>query len=104
MNNKRKWTTEEDLILVQAVAANPHNITKVFKKVSSKINRTTAACSFRWYSVLSPTSNTSKTKVAFVSIGNNSMLVNRKTNYASKKDVKPISFNIWRKIKKFLGL
>lgn len=104
MNNKRRWTTEEDLILVQAITANPHNLTKVFKEVGNKLGRTTKACKLRWYHTLSPAKDTAKTKVSFVSIGKDNMLINRKTNYTSKQETRPISINIWRKIKKFLGL
>lgn len=43
-----KWTDEENKILVQAIAANPHNISDAIKEASKNLNRTYKACSQQW--------------------------------------------------------
>lgn len=44
MANGIKWTDEENKILVQAIAANPHNLSEAIKEASKKLNRTYKAC------------------------------------------------------------
>lgn len=45
METKKRWTTEEEEILVQAVAANPHNITEACRYAATKLeDRTSNAC------------------------------------------------------------
>ena len=39
-----KWTDEENKILVQAIAANPHNLSEAIRKASKNLNRTYKAC------------------------------------------------------------
>lgn len=46
---KKKWTPEEDVILVQAVSANPHNLSKCFIAVANKTGRTSKGVSQHWY-------------------------------------------------------
>lgn len=40
-----KWTDEENKILVQAIAANPHNLSEAIREASKNLNRTYKACS-----------------------------------------------------------
>ena len=46
---KRRWTKEEEEILVQAVKANPDNLQKVFREVAYVIERAAASVSSRYY-------------------------------------------------------
>lgn len=46
---KRRWTKEEEEILVQAVKANPNNLQKVFREVAYVIERAAASVSSRYY-------------------------------------------------------
>lgn len=48
----RKWTKEEEDILVQAVQANPHNLKQCFREVSKKIGRSESGITYHWYAVL----------------------------------------------------
>lgn len=57
MTTRRRWTEEEDKLLVQAITANPANIRKALMQVSKTLNRTYSACNFRWYRVVSLTQN-----------------------------------------------
>lgn len=73
-----KWTDEENKILVQAIAANPHNLSEAIRKASKNLNRTTKACKQHWYAALSPKNNPTKVGISFVSVGSNSIYKNRK--------------------------
>lgn len=46
---KRRWTKEEEEILVQAVKANPNNLQKVFREVAYVIERAASSVSSRYY-------------------------------------------------------
>ena len=47
MANNKKWTKEEEEILVQAIQANPHNISEALRTASATINRSFKALSKR---------------------------------------------------------
>ena len=97
-----KWTDEENKILVQAIAANPHNLSEAIRKASKNLNRTYKACSQHWYLALSPKNNPTKVGISFVSVGSNSVYKNRKNSGTAI--LKPEKSTLWSRIKKFLGL
>ena len=102
MANGIKWTDEENKILVQAIAANPHNLSEAIKEASKKLNRTYKACKQHWYAVLSPKNNPTKVGISFISIGSESIYKNRKNSGIAIS--KPEKSTLWSRIKKFLGL
>lgn len=67
-----KWTDEENKILVQAIAANPRNLSEAIREASKNLNRTYKAYSQHWYLALSPKNNPTKVGVSFISIGSES--------------------------------
>ena len=97
-----KWTNEENKILVQAIAANPHNLSEAIREASKNLNRTYKACKQHWYSALSSKNNPTKVGISFVSVGSNSVYKNRKNSGTSI--LKPEKNTLWSRIKKFLGL
>ena len=102
MANNKKWTKEEEKILVQAIQANPHNISEALRTASAIINRSFNACQFHWYAVLSPKNKPNKIGISFVSIGPNTIYKNRKNSGTST--VQPEKSTIWSRIKKLLKL
>lgn len=102
MANKKRWTKEEEEILVKAIQANPHNIVEALKTASATINRSFNACRFHWYEVLSPKNNPTKIGVSFVSIGPNTIYKNRKNSGGSM--VQPEKSTLWSRIKRLLKL
>ena len=97
-----KWTDEENKILVQAIAANPHNLSEAIKEASKNLNRTYKACKQHWYLALSPKNNPTKVGISFISVGSNSVYKNRKNSGTAI--LKPEKSTLWSRIKKFLGL
>lgn len=49
----RKWTSEEDDILLKQVQKCPQNLNHCFLAVAQNINRTTSAIASHWYTVVS---------------------------------------------------
>lgn len=103
MATRKRWTKEEEDILVQAITANPHNITEACKYANTQLEgRTSSACVFHWYGVLAPAKNPTKTGIAFMAISPKTVYKNRKNS--GNTFVKPERDTLWTKIKKFIGL
>lgn len=104
MATRRRWTNEENNILVQAITANPHNIKEACRHAATKLEgRTIVACSTHWYRESSSMNNTTKLGVSFMTVGSKTIYKNRKNNSENSK-IKPQSFTLWSKIKNFLRL
>lgn len=103
METKKRWTTEEEEILVQAVAANPHNITEACRYAATKLeDRTSNACYRHWYQVIAPEDNPTKLGVSFLAVGSKTIYKNRKNSGSSM--VQPEKSTLWTKIKRLIGL
>lgn len=101
MITKKRWTDEENNILVQAITANPHNIKEACRYAATKLEgRTSNACYRHWYQVIAPANNPTKLGVSFLAVGPKTIYKNRK-NSISK--VKPEKYTLWKKIIKLLG-
>lgn len=102
---KKRWTKEEDEILVQAIKDNFYNKSQTFREVALKINHSKNSCSIRWYKYLSNPYSKHYIGCCFLTIGRESTLNNRTLNRQCTI-IKPTksSLTIWNKIKKFLGL
>lgn len=79
MITRRRWTKEEEEILVQAVKANPHNLEKVFRETSVKLNRTPAALHHRW------TNHLKNQSVCFITVSSKKKLNNGKVSRKGKE-------------------
>lgn len=49
MNTKRRWTNDEEQVIISKVKANPNNLAKAFREASLEIGRTVAAIEQYWY-------------------------------------------------------
>lgn len=95
----KKWTENEDKVILRFVKESPENLSEAFKKASENLdNRTPASCSYRWYSHISRDAN--KASTCFVTLSKTKYGRNRK----NCKDPYPIhtTNSLWTKIKKFL--
>lgn len=103
MVTKRRWTDEENNILVQAIIANPHNIQGACKYAATKLEgRTPKACELHWYQVIAPANNPTKLGVSFLAVGPKTIYKNRKNSGSSI--VQPEKSTLWAKIRKLIGL
>lgn len=98
MSKNRRWTKEEEETLVQAVKANPQNLSLAFKLVAKSLNRTPNAVQFKWYDKVK------KDSICFVTISQSKKLKNGKVSTQQSKNTPLKSTkSIWIKIKKLLG-
>ena len=107
MKERKRWTAEEDKILVQAIKANPQNKEEAFRKVAKKTNRSSASCSQRWYSILSNPYHKKYVGCAFTLVSSRKKSINRTTYVDSKDNIhKPekLKSGLWNKIKQLLNL
>lgn len=102
MSNVRKWTNEEDKVLVQLIEENPHNLSKCFLAASVSLNRTPSACTFRWYGVLSNPESPKYVGTSIITMSKNRRARNRKNYYEGCKQ-SPVrsSRKIWSQILTF---
>lgn len=101
---KRRWTTEEEDILVQAVQAHPQNLSDCFRLVASRLNRTERAVTLHWYMSLNVSANP-RVGTLFMTISDHSLYINRK-NYYNGVTVRPSTYNEeqWERIKELLNI
>lgn len=83
--NKR-WTREEENILLRQIRVYPHNLTKCFLIVAEQTGRTKGAVSAHWYSTLSKRDDV----VEFATISHSHLAKNRKNSTGV-----PIQPSVW---------
>lgn len=94
MSQKRRWTNEEEQVLISQVRKSPNNLAKAFRATSEITGRSTHSIGQRWYSKVR------YSETVFMTIGAKNMSVNSKNSANSQ----PVKLPIWRRILKLLGL
>jgi hypothetical protein len=94
MATKRKWTSEEEQVLIDQVRINPSNLSRAFRATSDVIGRSPHSCEQRWYGKVR------YSETVFMTIGAKNMNVNSKNS----DNTQPVRLPIWRRILKLLGL
>lgn len=106
MKTRKRWTDEEDKVLVQLIEEYPQNLSKCFIMASERLERTKEACEFRWYGTLSNPTHPKYIGTAFMAISKKRRSINRK-NYTvgvSKQTPVKNKVSVWNKLLKLLGL
>lgn len=93
MNKNRKWTTEEEDVLLRYVEANPHNLHKCFERISEHLeeighHRTVSAVQAHWYAVVSKREDA----LCFFTASSKHVSKNRKNGEGTRT-----SISIWRR-------
>ena len=91
---RRRWTNEEDQVLIDQVRQNPSNLARAFRATSDIIGRSPHCVEQRWYGKVR------HSETVFINIGARNMSVNSKNN----SNPQPVRLPIWRRILKLLGL
>lgn len=94
MTTKRKWTSEEEQVLIDQVRQNPGNLARAFRATSDVIGRSYHSIEQRWYGKVR------HSETVFMTIGASNMSVNSKVS----DNPQPVRLPIWRRILKLLGL
>ena len=98
MTARKRWTKEEEEILVQAVKANPHNLEEAFRKVAKEIGRTQNAVHHKWYIKMKHNSR------CFITISSEKQMINGK-NYTNRNSSSPVDTikTLWEKLKNLIN-
>ena len=103
MEQKKRWTKEEDKLLVQTISDGSYNLKKCFITVAEQTGRTADAVHTRWYDHVR---FTPEGRQAMVTIGKGSTYTGK--NLTERGKVKPVittkSSRIWTKILTILKL
>ena len=94
MNQRRRWTNEEEQVLLSQVRQNPGNLSRAFRATSDIIGRSSHSIEQRWYGKVR------HSETVFMTIGAANMSVNSKVN----NNPQPVRLPIWRRILNLLGL
>lgn len=102
MKTYKKFTPEEDRIILEEIRKNPGNLSQSFENASKKIDHTKVSICRRYYRYLLPKNNTFPKKATqFVLISDKKAIYNRKNtspkwkkNYIDIETKKPL----WKRI------
>ena len=80
---KKRYTVEEDNIIINYIISNPGNISKACDELAIQLNRSSRGISIRWYKL-----SHKKLNKSFITFGKNKHACNRKNvNNLSKHNV-----------------
>lgn len=97
MANNKKWSNDEEEVVISCVKESPENLKEAFTKASTMINRTPSAITTRWYDTIS--NNADKHSTCFMCISKRKYARNRKN---VKKDIPAHTNNsIWGRLISF---
>lgn len=91
MDKKRRWSKQEDAVLLRQMATNA-KMQKAFEKASRLLDRTPISCKQRWYKIKDKEEN-----LCFMTIGQNYRIENARTLSKKKKAIRQ-KLPIWKKI------
>lgn len=94
MATRRRWSSDEEQVLIDQVRINPGNLSRAFRNTSNITGRSTHSIEQRWYGKVR------HSETVFMTIGARNMSVNSKVS----SNPQPVRLPIWRRILKLLGL
>lgn len=95
MSTRKKWSREEDRVLLNQVSRSPQCLYRAFENAARILERTPNSCRLRWYGHVSKHEN-----VAFALIGSKIATINSKGKTKSNRS-KEVNRSFWKKIKDF---
>lgn len=103
---RKRWTSEENNILIEEVKRNFDNLSEAFRITSIRLNRSINAVSCHWYQHLSnPESKSYIGGSCFIGVSIEKRYKNRKICTKKSKQVpEPHKKSLWRKLLKLLGI
>lgn len=96
---KRRWTNDEDEVLITQVRSNPNNLAKAFRATSDIVGRSPHCVEQRWYTKIR------HTEVIFMTVSSKTKNTNTKVTLENKpNNTEEVQIPIWRRILRLLGL
>ena len=84
MSQRRRWTNEEEQVLIDQVRINPGNLARAFRNTSNITGRSPHSIEQRWYTKVR------HSETVFMTIGTNAMSVNSKNSDSTQPVRLPI--------------
>lgn len=96
MSTKRKWTEDEELVILRKIEANPSNLQEAFRQASVILGRSSDCCCQKWYRG----GLRERSEVLFLVYGRKGTLVeNRKIISDNCPDnIKKVKKSLWKRI------
>ena len=102
----KRWTSEEDNIIIKCIEEDPSNIVRATRRASLELGRSSGSVRNRWYTVIAPPNRSIKDNTVFATIGRNQFNPNRKiySDNRSNRKQHPIlkEDSLWHRIKNLL--
>ena len=99
MNQRRRWTNEEEQVLIDQVRLNPSNLSRAFLHTSAIIGRTPNTIKVRWYSKVR------HSEPVFMTVSsNNTVTTNQKNVFYGTNDNVEDAPSIWERLLGFLRI
>lgn len=99
MNQRRRWTNEEEQVLIDQVRLNPSNLSRAFLHTSTIIGRTPNTIRIRWYSKVR------HSEPVFMTVSsNNTVTTNQKNVFHGTNDNVEDAPSIWERFLEFLRI
>lgn len=98
MTTRRKWTEEEDRVLLSKIQENPGNLKQVFMETAEELGRNFPGVQSRWYKKLAPRNLNNRTNTAFMTYSAERINCNRKNSYAGTQHPSHVRRSKWRRI------
>lgn len=88
MSTPRRWTSDEEQVIISKVKANPNNLAKAFREASLELQgRTVCAITFHWYkSSTRQRALKDRCGHCFLTYGGKSLNINRKNVSVNTSD------------------
>lgn len=98
MNTRRRFTEEEDRLILSKIGENPNNIAQCLRELSIELDRSFYTLQTRWYKTLAKKNMNNKTNTRFMIYGRRSVNPNRKIAREGTQQPTEIRRSKWRRI------
>lgn len=98
MNTRRRFTEEEDRLILSSIGEGPSNLARVFRAIATEIGRDPKSIANRWYRYLSKKDTNHKTNAAFMTYSSNKVNTNRKVARENTQQPIEVRRSKWRRI------
>ena len=88
MTTRRRWTKEEDEVILSHVSKKSDNITEALSLAAEQIGRTYRACNIRYYRELTSAARSNKNNSVFITSGFSEHMTNRKVTRGGARAIK----------------
>lgn len=106
MSTRRRFTEEEDKVILSKISENPGNVAQCLRELSTELNRSYSTLQTRWYKILSKKyrqtgymgTSIRGSKVSFMTYGKNTANPNRKIVREDTQQPIRVKKSKWRRI------